>query len=240
MGFALRRLIQSAVTCTLLFASACTPFEGKPTPGPDKQGSGMLTGAALGAGSGAVTGAQLSAGAGPGAFVGAGFGAVYGALQGIGVDLLEEDQLRRKDEEQCLRERAWVQEVLTEHYARRLALHPSRDIFPADLFFDSDSSKLKKQSRLLVREIARYARKRLPSSRLLVVAYVTSPDESSTYAESLSSGRAEEIALQFVQAGIEPRRMVARGVTLTEPLLIDPDDSPGRYRQAVEIVTMDR
>ena len=42
-----------------------------PTPGPDKQGEGLLFGAASGAGAGAVTGAQIASTTGPGIAIGA-------------------------------------------------------------------------------------------------------------------------------------------------------------------------
>ena len=82
-----------------------------------------------------------------------GFGAVFGMLSGLGLDLIEEDELRREDEKQRLREIAWIHEILSEHYARRMELHPNRDIYPADWFFESDSSKLKPEARLLVRHM---------------------------------------------------------------------------------------
>ena len=109
---------------------ACSPFTTEPVPGPDKQAVGTWTGAATGAGAGAVVGAQVTAAAGPGAWIGAGFGAVFGMFSGLGIDLLEEDQINRQIQEQEMRELSWVHEVLAEHYARRMELHPNRDIFP--------------------------------------------------------------------------------------------------------------
>ncbi len=220
--------------------SSCTPFSTKPKPGPDKQSVGMWTGAALGAGSGAVYGAQISAGAGPGAWVGAALGAVYGLFNGLGVDLLEEDEIRRQFEEQRMREIAWVQEVLEEHYARRMELHPTRDIFPADWFFESDSVKLKPSAIILARELGAMTQQRMPWSRIVIAAYLTTKDKDSVFAQYVTRKRAEEIALQFVQAGMEPRRVLTQGIALPEPVLLDPDDSPSRYRQAIEIIPLDR
>ncbi len=222
-----------------LFTNGCGPISNNPIPGPDKQGTGTVYGAMLGAGTGAVTGAQLSAGTGPGAMVGAGLGAVWGAVNGFGIDLLEEDQLRREEELARARELAWVQDVLAEHYKRRMELHPNRDIFPADLFFESDSSKLTGPSISLVHELALLTQRRLPWSRIIITAYVTAKDADSKYAQFLTNRRAEEIATQFVRAGVEARRVQARGVTLQEPLVRDPLDHPSRYKQAVEIVTVD-
>ncbi len=222
-----------------LTVSACSPFSADPIPGPDKQAVGTWKGVATGAGAGAAIGAQLSAGTGPGILVGSGFGALFGMFSGLGIDLLEEDQLRRQDEQTHLRQVAWVQEVLSEHYTRRLELHPNRDIYPADWFFESDASKLKPESKVLVREIAYLTRRRMPWSRILVAAYNTSRDPNSSYANHLTNKRAEEIALLFVKYGIEPRRVLTKSVITTEPLLIDPYDSSSRYRQAIEIIPLD-
>lgn len=223
-----------------LFISSCTPTSSEPIPGPDKQGGGMFYGAVLGAGSGAVTGAQLSAGAGPGAWVGAGFGAVYGMISGIGQDLLEEDELQRMEESEYLRGVAWTQEVLQEHYERRLELHPNRDIYPADWFFSGDETKLRKEGVLLAREIGTLTRQRMPWSRIVIASYVTASSSDSAYGKHLGKRRAESIATEFLRAGIEARRVQVQGVILPEPILIDPDDSPSRYRQAIEIIALDR
>lgn len=222
------------------FLLSCSPFSLEPIPGPDKQAVGTFSGAAVGAGAGAVTGAQVSAGTGPGAMVGAAFGAVYGMLNGLGVDLIEEDQIRREAEERRTREVAWVQEVLSEHYARRLELHPQRDIFPADWFFDNDSSDLRDSSVILARELGYLTMRRMPWSRIVVAAYVTTKDKNSSYANYVSKRRAEKIADEFIRAGIEPRRLTVKGIPVDEPVLVDPDDSPSRYRQAIEIIPLDR
>lgn len=220
-------------------AFGCTPFTKKPRPGPDKQSVGTLSGAAMGAGAGAIIGTEVTAATGPGAVIGAGFGGIFGMLSGLGVDLIEEDQLRREDEKRRLYEIAWAQEMLSEHYARRLELHPNRDIFPADWFFEGDSTKLRPGADLLVYAIADMTRRRMPWSRMLVAAYSTSTDPASTYAKYVTEKRAEAIALRFIDSGVEPRRVLTQAVTLPDPVLIDPDDSAGRYRQAIEFIPID-
>lgn len=223
----------------ILSQSGCTFFTLDPVPGPDKQAVGTYGGAVVGAVSGGVIEKQITGSITEGAWMGAAFGAIYGLFSGLGVDLLEEDQIRRFQELQRARELAWVQEVLAEHYARRLELHPNRDIFPADWFFESDHSDLRPESMVLAREIALLAQKRAPWSRLIVVAYVSTPNPDSTYAQYLSKKRAEEIAVQFVQAGVEPRRVMTEALLLAQPVLVDPDDHPDRYRQAIEIIAID-
>lgn len=222
----------------LLF-SACTPFSSEPLPGPDKQASGTLLGAAVGAGAGAVTGAQVAAATGPGAWIGAGFGAVYGMLKGIGLDIIEEEQLAQEAELELLKERAWAQAVLSEHYARKTQMHPDRDIFPADWFFESDKCELKYEAYALVDEIAKLQEVRKPWSRIVVAVYNKAP-KSSEYSEHLATKRAKAVAVQMVRGGIEPRRLLAKGISISQPVLIDPEDRDDRYNQAVEIIALDK
>ncbi len=219
----------------LLFTSCAS----KPVPGPDKQGAGTLSGAAMGAGSGAVIGAQLTAGTGPGAAVGAGMGAIFGALHGIATDLLEDEEILQMEEVERLKVQAWVQETLAEHYDRRLAVFPGREIFPADVFFEADNSLMSSRARVLAREIGKRAKGEMPWSRILITSYSTSSDPESTYAKRINEQRVQELALQFVKAGMEPRRISTRTVTLSSPLVLDPNDSPGRYRQAIEFLPLD-
>jgi outer membrane protein OmpA-like peptidoglycan-associated protein len=212
----------------------------KPYPGPDKQGAGEVSGAVTGAGAGAVTGFHLGVGAGPAAFVGAGIGAVAGGIQGFATDQQEENLLALSAQTQAEREVAMVHEVLNDHYRRRMELHPTRDIFPADLFFDGDNVKLRPEARALVRELAHLNKERLPWSRLAVTSYVRASDDKSFYAKHLAEKRAREICDYMIRGGLEPRRLVPRAVIIDAPILVDPDDAPGRYNQAVELIPLDR
>lgn len=211
-----------------------------PYHGPDKQFAGTLQGAATGAGAGAVTGAQLAAGTGPGALIGAGFGAVAGAIQGIGKDDVEEDVLLLSKDIRRERSRAVAQEILSEHYQRRVELHPTRDIYPADLFFYGDEVKLRPSAVPIVREMARLNKERLAWSRLVVAAYAKASDDDSEFARHLAERRSRELCDQFVRAGIEPRRLETRAVVMNIPILIDPYDRPDRYSQAIELIPLDR
>jgi hypothetical protein len=232
-----KRLVLSMLCVS--FYWGCSPFSSQPVPGPDKQGEGVLVGASVGAGTGAITGAQFGAATGPGAWIGAGLGGVFGMLSGLGVDLLEEDQLDRKEQTQCMREVTWAQERLAEHYARRLELHPNRDIFPADWFFQSDSAEFRPGGELLVEMLADLTQRRIPWSRIAVAAYNTASDPESAYAKYVTKKRAEAIAVTFIHSGFEPRRVVTQAMVISEPVLIDPDDHPGRYRQAIELIPLD-
>lgn len=208
--------------------------------GPDKQFVGTVAGAASGAGSGAVTGFQIGSGVGPGALVGAGLGAVAGGIEGALSDASEEQikQLQQLTDREG--EAAWVHSVLARHYQRRLELHPSRDIYPADLFFRGDETQLSQGGKALVRELARLNKERLGWSRLAVAAYVRAADPESAYARHLAERRSREISDLLVMEGIEPRRIETRAVIMKGPLVLDPDDRPERYSQAVELIPVDR
>jgi hypothetical protein len=222
-------------TLCLLFV-ACVP----PARGPDKQFGGEISGAALGAGSGAITGFHLGIGTGTAALGGGGIGAVAGMMQGAAVDHLEAKQWEINDSIRKEKVRAIIQAALTEHYQRRLDLHPSRDIFPADIFFHGDNSKLTDFGSCLAEEIARMNKERVPWSRIVIASYVKATSEDSEFAKNLAGKRAKEIGDYFVRAGIEPRRIMARSVVVPAPIVIDPYDAPERYSQAIEFIPLDR
>jgi len=220
----------------VLFLTGCT----KPTPGPDKVFAGEAQGAILGAGAGAVTGFQVGAGTGPGAVVGAGVGAVAGAVQGYMEDSAEEQALKIAKQLKTERRQAVVHEILNDNYKRRLEIHPSRDIYPADLFFVGDESKLCPTGASVVKELAKLNKYRLPWSRLVVASYVKSSDQNSEFSRLLAEKRAKAIGDTLVRNGIEPRRIEARAVVVDAPILIDPLDHPARYSQAIELIPLDR
>ena len=213
----------------------------QPVEGPDKMFAGTGIGALEGAGAGAITGAQFTAATGPGAAIGAGFGAVMGGIHGAMRDELEDTQMRIGRRTAAEKRRIIAQETLTTHYQRRMEMHPTRDIYPADIFFRGDSSKMCPSGVGIVREMAALNRFRLPYSRLVVVAYAKSTGiEETTYVQHLTDRRSREFVNQLVKAGVEPRRLETRSVIVDAPVLLDPKDDPTRYNQAIEIIPIDR
>jgi len=211
-----------------------------PSPGPDKQFEGEVTGAATGAGAGAVTGLQVGAGTGPGALVGAGLGAVAGGIQGAVQDTTEENLIALSQATSVERQRAIAHEILTDQYKRRLELHPTRDIYPADIFFYGDEVRIRPCAMAIINEIAAMNKQRMPWSRLQVAVYTKTVDKNSDYAQHLSQRRSRELGNKLVKAGIEPRRIETKAVVVDAPILIDPSDNPGRYNQAIELTPIDR
>ena len=232
------RPVYIVMAALALLLSNCVPTG--PVPGPDKQAVGTVEGAAVGAGVGAVTGFQLGLATGPGAAVGAGMGAVAGGLQGLVRDQSEEGLLKLAAETKEERRRAFAQEVVSEQLKRRVELHPTRDIYPADLFFYADETKLRPMADDIVREIARINKNRFPWSRLVISAYIKAADEESQYAATLGKKRCQALGDSFVTAGFEARRIETRVVLVKEPLLIDPQDRADRYNQAFELIPADR
>lgn len=231
-----KRISLSLAAAVVALLCACS----QPVPGPDKQGVGTVMGAATGAAAGAVTGFHVAAASGPGAMIGAGLGAVAGGVSGIVEDQQEEDLLALSARARKERSLARVHEILQEHYKRRVELHPTRDLYPADLFFDGDDTTLRPGADELLREIARLNRNRVPWSRLVVASYSRAANDDSTFAKYLAEHRAKAVGNSLVRAGLEPRRVQTRGVVVDAPVLLDPDDAPERYNQAIEIIPLDR
>ncbi|MCX6114055.1 MAG: hypothetical protein NTV65_02405 [Proteobacteria bacterium] len=211
-----------------------------PVHGPDKVVSSTAFGTLQGAGAGAVTGAQLSAGAGPGVAVGAGLGAVVGAINGFVQDASEDAQQQISADTKAEKQRIFAQAVLAEHYKRRTALHPARDIYPADIFFRGDSVSMCPSGVSIIEQLAGMNEFRLPYSRLIIASYAKGKTPESPYAQHLSEKRSREFVNQLVRAGVEPRRLETRAVVIDAPVVIDPYDNPTRYNQAIEIITIDR
>ncbi|MGI6679904.1 MAG: hypothetical protein ACOX3T_00170 [Bdellovibrionota bacterium] len=207
---------------------------------PETVASSTAMGALAGAGAGAITGAKVGAGAGPGVAVGAGFGAVLGAVDGLLSERLEYQMKLLEAETNKEKERAYAHQIIKEQYERRLKLHPTRDYYPADLFFYGDEVVLRPKACLLLQEIANLNKTRMPWSRLVVANYVVASDDKSTYAKHLSEKRSKAIVNELIKLGLEGRRLVARGVIVDEPVLLDPEDYPLRYSQAIEFIAIDR
>ncbi|MCB0329401.1 MAG: OmpA family protein [Bdellovibrionales bacterium] len=210
-----------------------------PRPGPDKQGEGMLLGAATGAGAGAVTGAQIASTTGPGIVIGAGFGAVAGSIRGAMQDEFEMELMRLSQELRQERERAFAHEFLADHYDRRRELHPKRDIFPSDIFFRSDEVELRPTATPILRELIRIHQDRFGWSRFSIFSYVKSADDKNAYAKYLAERRAEALGNELTKLGVEARRIRVHGVLVEEPVLTDPLDHPLRYAAAIEFAPID-
>lgn len=237
-----QKTLRIAIACAYIVLShgliSCTQ---RPVPGPDKTFSGAATGAVEGAGAGAVMGFQMGVATGPGAAIGAGFGAAAGAIHGMVRDSLEETSMRNAYRIKQQQRRVMAQEILAAHYQRRMVIHPARDIYPADLFFNGDSASLSAQGVNIVGEIAKLNKNRLPYSRLVVASYSKSTAKSdNVYVRHLTNRRAREIVNELVKAGIEPRRLETRSVIVDAPVVIDPKDNPTRYNQAIELIPVDK
>lgn len=243
--YSFSRLVRNSARLALVVLSTSavvtTGCSKQPVAGPDKAFSGSAVGALEGAGAGAVMGFQMGMATGPGAAIGAGFGAAAGMIHGVVKDQFEETQIETAAKLQEATRRTQAQEAMAAHYRRRMALHPGRDIYPADIFFSGDSAKVCPQGVGMIQEIARLNEYRLPYSRLIVAAYAKSKGDADTsYVQFMTDKRSREFVNQLIQAGVEPRRLETRSVIIDAPLVIDPKDDPTRYNQAIEIIPIDR
>lgn len=211
-----------------------------PMRGPDKQGIGVSEGSIMGATTGALYGAQVLSVTGQGALVGAGIGAAAGAIQGMAFDSSEEARLRLSKDIAKELKRAKAQQILGKQYERRLEMHPTREIYPADIFFEGDGVDLTPVAKAIIEELARLHKDRMAWSRLEVRSYVKARDKESSYSKFLGLERAKAIANYLVNRGIEPRRISAKAVLIEDPILLDPFDNLYRYNQAVELIFLDR
>lgn len=221
-----------------MFLISCADYS-RPVPGRDKQGAGLLSGAIMGAGSGMITGGQFAASVGPGAFIGMGFGALWGSLYGLGLDVLEEEDLYILSQVAKTDDEVTAQYVLLEHFELKAELHPGRDIFPADVFFNNDETELSRSGNAVAQLFSGMLAKRNPASRIEIIAYQVSKDKTSSYAQYLGKKRTLAIGNALVRAGIEPRRLVFKSIILDNPIVHDRYDKAERYFQAVEFALLD-
>jgi hypothetical protein len=210
-----------------------------PQAGPDKQGYGLVSGALIGGASGVITGAQLGVATGPGAFIGAGLGGLWGSLKGLGLDILEEEDLRLLETLSENEDDVWAQYAFLEHLERKNDLFPSRDIFPADSFFKGDTVDLSQEGEILTKYLARKVFCQNSHSRIQITTYIQTKDSASPFTKHITKKRSEALALALSLNGIEPRRVVIQTVSISSPLVDDKYDSYHRYSQAVEFALVD-
>ena len=227
-------LLFCLLICLVLFGCSV------PRKGPDKEASSRFVGALTGAGTGAVTGFQLGVGSGPGAAVGAGFGAIAGGVRGAIQDAQEAEEFRLARAVKAAERRSMAQHTIAEFYNKRLEWHPTRDLYPADVFFDEDHINLSEEGEAIVDEFGKLNRERFPWSRFGVVVYVKSHDPKASYAKYIAEHRALAVTNRLIRAGLEPRRVEAHGAIVPEEVFRNPDEVGQRYAQAVEFVPLDK
>lgn len=213
----------------LIFLSACF------TPAGHRQQEGALGGAATGALAGMVTAVHSGAAYPPAAAIGAGFGAIAGGVKGYFADQLEARYAilaKEKDHQKALLQ---AQLIVLSQLEQRKKLHPTRDIYPADLFFLGDEHKLRDGAEAIIEEIAIINKERFSWAPLVVASYVQA-GKNSEFAEHLAADRAKVIANKLIKYGISPRRVQASPVVIDQVLLLDPEDRPDRYSQAIEFI----
>ena len=205
------------------------------TPAGNRREEGAVAGAATGALTGMVVAVHAGSAYPPAALAGAGFGAVAGGVKGYFADQLEakyQELANEKDHQKALLK---AQLIVLQQLEQRKKLHPTRDIFPSDLFFLGDEHTLRPGAEAIIEEIAIINKERFSWSPLVVASYVQA-GKNDSFAKQLAGDRAKIIANKLIKYGISPRRVEARPIIITETLLLDPEDRPDRYSQAIEFI----
>jgi outer membrane protein OmpA-like peptidoglycan-associated protein len=192
----------------LVLLTSCS----KPVPGPDKTATGAVLAGGLGAGIGAILGNQFAA-SGPGIVLGASFAAASGIMTGIGLDVLEGNQLSTNREIESLNllhtqnsRRLQMLEQEAQYRSRYTGISPFLEVF-----FDRKRASLKLASVEQINHIAGDLRnKRLGSYKIILRGFSTD-FESETENKSLINAR-----LKSVQNILQSNGIPKNSITLDE------------------------
>ncbi len=176
--------------CISVLGSACAT----------KAGTGALIGAGGGAAAGAGIGALAGGGKGAliGGAIGAGVGAGAGALIGNYMDK-QEAELRK------------MKAAQVERQGDKLVVR-----FNSQILFDSNKAALKPQSQSDLREFANVL-KAYPDTDLVIEGHTDSKGKRARN-QKLSEQRANAVVQALAAAGVERRRMSARGLADAQPV----------------------
>lgn len=204
-----RSVIAGLGALTLL--TACVTPNGDP----NRQATGMLAGAAVGAALGAATGSGNRV---PEALLGAGVGAIAGGLIGEHMDR-QAAELRQQLGPQVDVQYSGGNEIVV--------------TMPQDILFQTDSATLRPDLRADLQVIASNLQ-RYPESTVFVTGHTDSTG-SAAYNQGLSERRADAVAGVLITSGVPSRRVVARGMGLSQPVASN-DTAAGRAQnRRVEI-----
>jgi len=205
----------------------------------EKHGDLFVSSAASLASSGALLSLKTGSGILPGVLVGS-------AASGL-LSLVHTESLRRAEENLLNLEfqtnKAYLsvlgQQALADHMTRRKLYHPARDIFPASLFFEKDTTTLSQTGKGILMEISALNKGRLVWSRFGIIVYVHSKDPKNSYSQHLAASQAKAIGSFLVQLGVNPRRVSLLGAIIDRPLIDAPAETQELYYNAVEFLPID-
>ena len=210
-----------------------------PVPGPDKSVAGAVLGAGWGAGAGAIIGHQTGA-TGPGIAIGAAFGGASGLLTGVGLDIMEGNELEEQRELDAMkvqvaantRNLQVLQDTLDDH-DRRL----DRASFTGQVFFDADSAALRAGSAAELERLAQAIRDNPYISAVEVRGH--SDDMGNTERnERLSEARARTVATFLANHSISMDRIKVVVNGARQPLASNETEAGRQLNRRVEIIPL--
>lgn len=228
------KLFLSLLVLPLMFACS------KPVPGPDKTASGAVLAGGLGAGIGAIIGNQLGY-SGPGIVIGASFAAVSGILTGIGLDVLEGNQLQTNREIYALKMLHSQNEtrlaMLESHSKNRARYAPNVSFL--EVFFDLKKASLRLASVQQIAHAAEILRdKRFGSYKVLLKGYSTDfPSDKEN--QELIRARIKSVKNILQSNGISNDVIQIEELSIEDrpenKLVSEQFDSPNRLNNRVEL-----
>lgn len=184
----------------------------KPVPGPDKTAAGAVLAGGLGAGIGAIIGNQLGY-SGPGIVIGASFAAVSGILTGIGLDVLEGNQLQTQRNIESLRlmhaQNSGRLLALESENRARLSMIPQASFL--EVFFDKQRASLRLASVKQLAHVSESLRvKRLGSYKITLKGF------SSDFSSNAENKELIQARLKSVQNVLQSHGIPKESITLEE------------------------
>jgi outer membrane protein OmpA-like peptidoglycan-associated protein len=104
----------------------------------------------------------------------------------------------------------------------------------SDVLFDPDEAKLKPEGRRAIAKVARFMREQ--PERKIVIEGFTDDRGSARFNERLSEERAQAVRDALVSEGVEPQRIVARGLGPAYPVAGNKDSRGRSLNRRVEIL----
>jgi outer membrane protein OmpA-like peptidoglycan-associated protein len=221
---------------TLLLLASCS----KPVPGPDKTATGAVLAGGLGAGIGAIIGNQLGH-SGPGIVLGVSFAAVSGILTGIGMDVLEGNQLQTNREIDSLKMLHSQNEkrLLYLEAQNRGRLHASPKISFLEVFFDEQRASLRLASVEQIAHIAEYLRTKRPGSYKITLKGFSTDFSSRSENQDLITARMKSVKNILRSNGVPKEVIHLEEVDLEkrkeDQLISEKKDIPERLNNRVEL-----
>ncbi len=219
-----------------LFLVSCS----KPVPGPDKTAAGAVLAGGLGAGIGAIIGNQLGY-SGPAIVLGASFAAVSGILTGIGLDVLEGNQLQTNREIESLKMLHAQNErrlLMLEGQSRaRLKYIPKTSFL--EVFFDKKRASLRLASVEQIAHIAESLRSRRPGSYKIILKGYSTDFSSRSENLELITARMKSVQNILQSNGVSKEVIHMDEVDLEERrenmLVSEKSETPDRLNNRVEL-----